>query len=143
MPVSRRVHLLLTALVAAPAVAIAAEPPPSLLTDDMLERYRSERSCQDGRAFVAIQAALYSEAMEAEAASFLQQADAEALRRRSSADYDRAATVAAARGCPEAARALWNRLLQDDTANAALRARAEAGLRALPPAPDASGPAPR
>jgi len=124
----------LAALVAAPALARAAQAPPSLLSDDMLSWYRQDATCE-GRAYVSIQNALEMEAGAAQAAARRRLSDAELLAARIVADYDRAATVAAARGCSEVARALWSAILADyqGPAHAAIRARAEAALRTLPP----------
>jgi len=126
--------------------AYAADPPApkSLLSDETLARYRSGQWCRDGRAYDEIVAMLRAEAGAARSARFLQHADATPLGLRIATDYDRAAQVAAARNCPEQARQFWTYLLDDYQGPefAALRARAEAGLRAVPSAP-ASGGAPR
>jgi hypothetical protein len=127
---------LLTCCVAATAHAADPTPVRSLLGDDTLARYRTELTCRDGRAFGTIQATLRAEAAEAQSARYMQHEDAKPLGVRAATDFDRAAQVAAARTCPAQARQLWTTLLQDYTGPeyADVRARAEAGLRALPAA---------
>src|SRR4051794_916599 len=99
-------------LVALPVLAIAGEVPPSLLTDDMLNRYRAERSCDGGPAYAQIRAALREEAGSALSARFLRQYDAVRQEQSVAADYDRAARIAGARGCPDVARSFWSYILQ-------------------------------
>jgi hypothetical protein len=135
---------LAAALVAAPALARAGEVPPSLLSDQMLSWYRQDATCE-GRAYVSIQNALEMEAGAAQAAARRRLSDAESLAARIVADYDRAARIAAARGCPDVARGFWRSILDayPGPEHAAIRQRAEAGLRNLPPAPAAAEGVPR
>src|SRR5689334_21091385 len=124
MAKSRPVQILLAAILATVGAARAAEPP-SLLSEDMLSRFRQDATCE-GRAYVSIRDALHMESEAAQSAARRQFSDAGPLAARSAADYDRAATAAAARGCAAIARALWSTILAEyeGPAHSAIRARA-------------------
>src|SRR3954452_11529910 len=80
---------LAAALVAAPALARAGEVPPSLLTDDMLQRYRAERTCDGGPAYAQIRSSLRVEASAAQSARYMQRPELAQLEQRIANDYDR------------------------------------------------------
>jgi len=109
---------------------VAAEPPPTLLTQDMFNRYRGERTCEAGPGYGQIRASLRAEAAAARSARYLQHDDAPEQERRIAADYDRVAQAAAARGCPDVARTFWGYILEDYAGpeHEAIRRRAETAL---------------